>query len=191
MKYSKVQTAEPASVAAVAAATAAHPVSIDIIDAQRDDPEVQDLILQLAEGQPVSASFAKVRSQLVDHGILYRSVKLLLDGVVRVPVVQAALIDQVLQAVHDVSGHGSWQTMYTMIRSQCYFPGIASTCAEFVTQCTRCAAANHTASPSAPPTRSDIPGRPWGEVVLDTLKLGPDRSTRYCCVLTCVDVFTK
>ena len=127
---------------------------------------------------------------MVEHGILYQSVKLVVGDVVQVLVIPNALIVVVVQAAH-VSGHGSWQTMYTSIRRQCYFPGIATACTNFVEQCARCKAADPIAGPSVPPTRADVPGRPWGEVVLDTLELGLDRSGHYHCVLVAVDSFTK
>ena len=107
------------------------------------------------------------------------------------PVVPEQLVADVVRRAHNVSGHGSWETMYRMIRSRCYFPGIATTCSEFVEQCTKCTAANPRKGPSVPPTRADIPGRPWSEVVIDTLELGTDHSGRYHCVLVCVDSFTK
>lgn len=110
----------------------------------------------------------------------------------QVPVIPDALVNNVVQSAHHSSGHGNWQTMYYIIRSRAYFPGIASACNEFVTQCSTCKAANPAKSRHAvPPTRSDIPSGPWSELVLDTLELGDDRSGKYHCVLVCVDVFTK
>ena len=179
----------------VAAATASvdGPVQIErIIAAQRTDDEIQTLITQLQQDLPVLNRFSTVRKQLViDNGLLVRSVKLPLDRTVQVPVVPEQLVADVVRRAHDISGHGSWETMYRMIRSRCYFPGIATACSEFVEQCTKCTAANPRKGPSVPPTQADIPGRPWSEVVIDTLELGTDHSGRYHCVLVCVDSFTK
>lgn len=169
------------------------PFSIEqIAAAQQADPVVRTVISQLANDIPVVPAYAKVRSQLVvEHGVLYRSVKLPIEGIVTVPALPESLVGEAVRSAHEATGHASWQTVYAMLRAQCYFPAIASQCEEFVKTCSKCSAANPTAGPSAPPTRSDIPGRPWGEVILDTLELGPDRSSRYHCVLVCVDAFTK
>ena len=120
-----------------------------------------------------------------------RSVKLPLDGTVVVPVVPDTLRGDVLQLAHVNSGHGNWETMYNILRRSCYFPGMASACHQFMQQCRSCISASFRRGTSEAPTRPDIPGRPWCEVTLDTLELGPDRSGRYHCVLVCVDSFTK
>ena len=78
-----------------------------------------------------------------------------------------------------------------MIRKKCYFPKIAVACREYVSKCGQCTAANPHGGPLAAATRCDIPGRPWQEVVVDTLELGSDGHAEYHSVLMCVDVFMK
>ena len=117
--------------------------------------------------------------------------KLPIEGIVCVAVIPDALVQDVIRNAHASTGHGNWQTMYRLIRSHAYFPGIASECNEFVAGCSKCKAADCTKGDHAPPTRPDIPSRPWSEVVIDTLELGDDNSSKYHCVLVCVDVFTK
>ena len=170
------------------------PVSVDRVrEAQRSCPVVSSVIRQLNSDAGVTVSeFKKVRDQLVmGDELLCRNVKLPLEGTVSVPVIPKSLEDDVLHAAHVNSGHASWETMYRMLRCRCYFPHLASACQQYVSQCARCAAANPRQGPTVPPTRADIPGRPWGEVAIDVLELGPDQSARYHCVLVCIDVFTK
>ncbi|XP_065198688.1 uncharacterized protein LOC135830349 [Sycon ciliatum] len=178
---------------AAAAASVSGPAPTErIVEAQRTDDEIQTLTSQLQQDIPVLDRFSAVRAQLVIvDGVLVRNVKLPLEGTVQVPVVPQPLVADVVRCAHEVSGHGCWETMYRMIRSRCYFPGIAAACCEFIAQCTRCKAANPRKGPPVSPTRADIPGRPWSEVIIDTLELGTDRSGRYSCVLVCVGPFTK
>ena len=68
---------------------------------------------------------------------------------------------------------------------------MASACQNHVKSCRQCSAANSSRGPVAAPTRTDIPGRPWGEVAIDVLELEADGSSQYHCVLVCVDVLTK
>ena len=170
------------------------PVSVDRVrEAQRSCPAVSNVIKQLESDTAVTVSeFKKVCDQLVMEGdLLCRNVKLPLEGTVFVPVIPETLTEDFLLAAHVNSGHASWETMYRILRCRCYFPHLASACQQHVSHCARCAAANPQQGPVAPPTRADIPGRPWSEVVIDVLELGPDRSSRYHCVLACVDEFTK
>ena len=154
------------------------PVSLEqIARAQEDCPDIVETIRELQCDLPVtSTAFKMVRDQLIlQNDVLMRSVKLRLDGTVVVPVVPDTLRGDVLQSAHVNSGHGSWETMYNILRRRCYFPGMASACHQFVQQCRSCISASIRRGPSAAPTRPDIPGRPWCEVTLDTLELGPDR----------------
>ena len=170
------------------------PVSLEqIARAQEDCPDIVETIRELQCDLPVtSTAFKMVRDQLIlQNDVLMRSVKLPLDGTVVTPVVPDTLRSDVLQSAHVNSGHGNWETMYNILRRRCYFPGMASACHQFVQQCRSCISASTRRGPSAAPTHPDIPGRPWCEVTLDTLELGPDRSGRYHCVLVCVDSFTK
>ena len=57
--------------------------------------------------------------------------------------------------------------------------------------CEACACGNPQRGPGSHPTRPDIAGKPWSEIVIDTLELGADRSGKYHCILVMVDVFTK
>ena len=169
------------------------PVTLrDIQTAQLTDDQIQAVIRQLEHDLPIEELFTKVRSQLVvEDSMLWRSVKLPIEGVVQVPVIAADLVEPILQAAHINSGHASWSTMYQMIRKKCYFPKIAVACREYVSKCGQCTAANPRGGPLAAATRCDIPGRPWQEIVVHTLELGSDGHAEYHCVLMYVDVFTK
>ena len=179
----------------VVAISAPSPVTLtQVSDAQACDADIRDAIMRLTSEPklPVTGKFTAVTAQLeVDECVLFRSVKLPIEGTVCVPVIPDALVKDVLRNAHASTGHGNWHAMYRLIRSRAYFPGIASKCNEFVVGCSRCKAADWTKGDSAPPTRPDIPCGPWSEVVIDTLELGEDNSGRYHCVLVCVDVFTE
>ena len=156
-------------------------------------PVISKVVQQLDSGELVTAdSYKCVRKQLtLDDGLLMRSVKLSVAGEVLVPVIPSTLIARVVEVAHTTAGHGSWETVYQMLRCRCHFPGMASACQSHVKSCRRCSAANSSGGPVAAPTRPDIPGRPWGEVAIDVLELGADGSSQCHCVLVCVDVLTK
>ena len=164
----------------------------EIATAQAEDSTVRAVITSLQNDSQLPSEFKAVRSQLVVcDGVLFRSVKLPIDGVVTVPVVPSALVSRVVSSAHDMSGHASWEKMYHMLRACCFFPNLAAACQSFVSQCATCCAANPRRGPTAAASRPSISGRPWGEVVLDVLELGPDHGSEYHCVLVCIDTFTK
>ena len=184
----------PAVVAAASSLAVVGPVSVDqICEAQLQCPVVVSVMNDLKEGCPVAAEqFKKVRTQLMMvDGMLYRSVKLPVHGVVTVPVIPVSLQADVLRAAHVNAGHSSWDSMYEMIRSRCYFPNVAVACQQYVSECVNCAAANPRSGPVPSSTRADVPGRPWTEVTIDVLELGDDRSSKFHCVLVAIDNFTK
>ena len=192
--YKKMKSEEEVSVVGAAIAVGSPVTHDEVREAQLACPVIREVVKDLEAGQPVSAGdYKNVQRQLVmaDDGVLMRCVKLPIDGEVFVPVIPLSLQDRVVAAAHETSGHSSWETSYRMLRSRGYFPGIASACQKYVQSCGKCSAANASRGPRVEPTRPDIPGRPWGEVVIDVLELGSDASTKYHCVLVCVDVFTK
>ena len=147
---------------------------------------------QLEENKPIKEDYKIIQSQLVvKDGHLYRSIKLPLEGAMTVPVLPTRLVPDVVAAAHKLSGHASWEKMYYMLHARLFFPGIAATCQEYLASCERCAAANTSRGPSVRATRACSPGRPWSEVVLDTLELGAQGSSSNHCVLICVDTFSK
>ena len=153
----------PAVVAAASSLAVVGPVSLDqICEAQPQCPVVVSVMNDLKEGRPVAAEqFKKVGTQLVMiDGMLYRSVKLPVHGVVTVPVIPVSLQADVLRAAHVNAGHGSWDSMYEMIRSRCYFPNVAVACQQYISECVNCAAANPRSGPVPSSTRADVPGRP-------------------------------
>ena len=182
----------PVSAAASATIGLTPAVSLEqIVSAQVRDSNMQLLAAAIRDGRTLPDAYRKVSSQLtLEDDIVFRSVKLPVEGLVKVPVVPEGLVPAVLEAAHCNSGHSSWDTMYAMIRSCCYFPNIASMCQEYVVNCSQCQAANPCGAARASPTRPDVPGRPWSEVILDTLELGTDCSGEYHCVLVAIDAFT-
>ena len=90
--------------------------------------------------------------------MLYRSVKLLIEGSILVPILPERLVPEVIATSHETSGHCSWEKMYYKLRSRCYLPGITTTCVEFVAKCSQCAATNHRNGPSVQrPTIATVP----------------------------------
>ena len=192
-QYAKSLRKEEADVTATAL-TVSGPVTLEqIAVAQRRCANICQAKDQLAEGKPVTVDcFKKVNGQLLlEEGVLYRSVKLPVDGEVAVPVIPESLQGQLVSAVHTNSGHANWQTMHSMLRAECYFPSMSKACQDYVSRCSVCVRASAKRSPVGVPVRPDIPGKPWSEIVIDTLELGTDHSGRYRCVLVIVDAFTK
>ena len=128
----------------------------------------------------------RIQNQLfIEGGVLYRCVKLPVEGVTSVPVVPDSLVGKVVKAAHVNSGHGAWETMYKIIRARCYFPGIGSACYDHVKSCRSCAAANSAHGPAVPPTRASVPGSPWTEVTINTHGVG-HRSKRPLPLCPCL-----
>ena len=81
-------------------------------------------------------NFKNVCSQLLlSDGVLCRNLKLPLEGVVTVPVIAGVLQEETVCVAHANTGHASWETMYDLLRSECYFPDMAATCQAHVQQC--------------------------------------------------------
>ncbi|XP_065195653.1 uncharacterized protein LOC135827058 [Sycon ciliatum] len=191
IKYAKALA--PTDVVAACLSVVGPVTFAQIREGQKVDPTIRAAVAQLECGELVSIpEFIKVRDQLlVDDGMLVRSIKLPIDGLVSVPVIPTSLQHAVVSSVHVNSGHGNWRMMYDLLRSKCYFPCMSSLCLEFVRHCQACVSASSKSGPTADPARPDLPGKPWQEIVIDTLELGSDRSGRFHCVLVIVDVFTK
>ena len=79
---------EPTDVCAAAHAAIPGPVSFEVfVSTQASDPTVQQLMKCLKDDLPVQAEYKNVRSQLVVRsGVLYRSVKLPIEGSIFVPI---------------------------------------------------------------------------------------------------------
>ncbi|XP_065182544.1 uncharacterized protein LOC135813373 [Sycon ciliatum] len=195
IKYFKEQEGK-GSVSVSAAVGEAHVVSpvlrARIVEGQASDEEIQSVIHCLENQLLVPSSYSKVARELVVRDrVLFRSVKLTLDGQVEVPVVPDVLVGEVVAIAHHNAGHAAWEATYQMIRARCFFKDMARVCRKYIADCEQCRAANPSGSGQASPTRPDIPGRPWSELVLDTLELGENSSGQYHCVLVCIDTFTK
>ena len=74
----------------------------------------------------------------------------------KVLVLLPALEDAVLKAAHDNTGQDSWEVMYRLMQSRCYFPSMASKCMEYVRGCGPCRAASTKSGPVALPSRPVI-----------------------------------
>ena len=160
--------------------------------AQNADPEICAAVESLLKGDPLPGSFSRIKSQVVvDDGLLCRSVKLPVDGEVVVPVIPATLEQQALRGVHETPGNCTWSSMHDLLRAECFFPGMAKACREYVDTCARCRAACPGGATSVRLTQAAVSVRPWNEMVLDILELGVDRTGRYHCVLVVVDMFTQ
>ena len=128
---------------------------------------------------------------LLSDGVLCRNLKLPLEGVVTVPVIPGVLQEEAVRAAHANTGRASWETIYDLLRIECYFPDMAATCQADIQQCVRCACANAWRGGQAGRVRADVPSRPWQEAVMDTLQIATDRSGQFYCVLVLVDAFSK
>ena len=166
----------------------------EIARGQLVDADIASATELVEAGTPelIAGPFKKVSKQLVvNGGVLCRSVKLPVEGVVAVPVIPTKLVPKVVKAAHCASGHASWGAMYEMLCSRCYFPSIAESCQSHCQSCERCRAASGQRGPAAPQTRTEAPGRPWSVVQIDTLELGAEKSSKFNCVLVCIDEFSK
>ena len=193
LKCQKVAAKETAVGAATVPAVVGPVSREEIARGQLVDADIASATELIEAGTPelIAGPFKKVSKQLViNGGVLCRSVKLPVEGVVAVPVVPTKLVPKVVKAAHCASGHASWGAMYEMLRSRCYFPSIAESCQSHCQSCERCRAASGQRGPAAPQTRTEVPGRPWSVVQIDTLELGAEKSGKFNCVLVCIDEFS-
>lgn len=89
---------------------------------------------------------------LVSDMILCKSVKLLTNEVIRLPVLPPSLEHEAVEAAHLNTGHGSWKVMYWFLQSRVYFQGFSSKCQHKVTSCGACQVANTRRCPPAAPS---------------------------------------
>ena len=158
--------------------------------AQREDAELEitRTVREIACEEEVTApNFKKVSSQLLlSDGVLCRNLKLPLEGVVTVPVIPGVLQEEAVRAAHANTGRASRESIYDLLRSECYFPEMAATCQAHIQQCVRCACANARRGGQAGRVRADVPSRPWQEAVMDTLQIATNRSGQfYGVVFSC------
>ena len=139
VKYCKCVRDSASVVSAVSSQPAGivGPVTLrDIQTVQLTDDKIQAVISQLEHDLPIEELFTNVSSQLVvEYSMLWRSVRLPIEGAVQVPVIAADFVEPILQAAQNNSCHASWSTMYQMIRKKCYFSKIAVACREYVSNC--------------------------------------------------------
>ena len=165
----------------------------DIIRHQADDASIATVVQSIVAGVPITVpEYVKVREQLIlDQGVLYRNVKVPPNDIHHVPVIPAALEEQIVRRAHEITGHANWEAVWKFLREQCFFPCMSAVCQRHVTLCNVCAAANSRRGQCAEPSRPVTPSGPWNVVQLDTLELGYSRSKEFHCVLVCTDMFTK
>ena len=163
------------------------------MSAQHSDEQISSSIAAVYSGSDiVDPASKKIRTQLlVSDGGLYRRVKVPPNDEQVVPVVPLSLQCRVLSRAHATCGHANWETTWKLFRSGCYFPNMAALCQSVVQSCSACATASSKRGSVATPTRPVRLSGPWSVVQLDTLKLGPNRSQRYHCVLVCTDMFNR
>ena len=148
--------------------------------------------LLTGEGLPKDHCLYCIKNQLcVVEDVVYRSIKLVPNDVAKAPVIPESLQDEAVAAVHLRTGHAGWDTMWQVLREECFFTGMADACRKYVHGCTSCLKANPRSADRPHPTRPVSMGGPWEVVQLDTLELGVNRSGKYHCVLVAVDMFTK
>ena len=165
----------------------------EIASEQEEDKSISTAIREVQSNCAVSVpELKRIGKQLcVTDGVLYRSFVDSVNGPTVVPVVPKSLYSAVLLAGHVNTGHSNWETMWRSLRLKCYVPDLAQLCQQFVKLCSVCLAANPSPSHTVPKVRNDVPSRPWEVVQVDTLELGPSQSSKYHCVLVCVDMFTR
>ena len=131
----------------------------EIRESQLSCLTIESVKADIAAGGTVSHhEFKRTSQQLVESdGLLRREVKLPLEGLVSVPVIPEDLVKCVLRAGHQTSGHASWNTAYSTLRSKCYFPRMAARCRLHVQECQICQAASRQRGPVLPATRPQYP----------------------------------
>ena len=81
----------------------------DIIRHQADDASIATVVQSIVAGVPITVpEYVKVREQLIlDQGVLYRNVKVPPNDIHRVPVISAALEEQIVRRAHEITGHAN------------------------------------------------------------------------------------
>ena len=171
----------------------------DIMEKQRADPSIREIIYQLESGEkppptaraelPELALLLREWNRLeLRSGVLYRRKQ---DGVHQTYqlVLPEELRSLVLTSLHNDMGHLGIDRTLDLVRSRFYWPKMASAVEAMIKTCNRCVR-RKTQPEKAAPLVNIKTSRPLELVCMDYLSLEPDRSnTKDILVIT--DHFTK
>lgn len=199
------EAAPPPQLEAVQATVAAFPGPLpsDIQALQESDLDIQAVASFWRQGKHPSyverqrlSSSAQVLLRQWDRltekgGLIYRRV-LRPDGgeAVLQLLLPNTLIGDVLHQVHQEHGHQGVERTLALLRSRCYWPGMARDVAQWCRECQRCQVAKDTRPLARAPMSHLLASRPNEILALDFTLLEPSRSGVEN-VLVITDVFSK
>ncbi len=171
----------------------------ELKEKQRNDPAMQEIILQLESGCTVLPVLRRELPELpfllrewkrleLKDGILYRK-RAVGDCTTYQLVLPPDLRAMIMESLHDNMGHMGIERTLDLIRSRFYWPRMAMDVENKVKTCNRCVCRKTLPEKAAPLVNIQVT-RPLELVCMDFLSLEPDRSnTKDILVIT--DFFTK
>ncbi len=171
----------------------------ELKEKQRNDPAMQEIILQLESGCTVLPVLRRELPELpfllrewkrleLKDGILYRK-RAVGDCTTYQLVLPPDLRAMIMESLHDNMGHMGIERTLDLIRSRFYWPRMAMDVENKVKTCNRCVCRKTLPERAAPLVNIQVT-QPLELVCMDFLSLEPDRSnTKDILVIT--DFFTK
>ena len=140
---------------------------------------------------PGVKGWLRERNLIVEkNGVLYRKTKDAVLGVVYQLLTPKRLQKWMVESVHDNWGHQGVNRTLSLLRTRCYWPGIAGYVRDHVRNCFRCVASKPPIPTVRTPMRHLLAFRPMERVAIDFLKLDRGRGG-FEDVLIMTDAFTK
>ena len=124
------------------------------------------------------------------HGVLYRVVQDPVLGEVKQFLVPHNLRDVVLRAVHDDWGHQGISRTLSLLKTRCFWPGLAQDVQSHIKECFKCVTAKAPTPVVKAPMRHLLALRPLELLAIDFLKLDQGKGGIED-VLVMTDAFTK
>ena len=177
-----------------------HPT--ELIDAQREDPEISPLLPFIERGalptkterkllplgtRPYLRQFSRLHFV---NGVLEKRMTDPEIGETSVAVVPSSQRSEALHLAHDQCGHQGPDRTLQLLQKRCYWPNMKTSVDETCRSCQRCQQAKRPMIPIYQPRGHLVATQPLEVVALDFIKLEPSSSNTES-VLVITDVFTK
>ena len=173
----------------------------DLRKLQLEDPNLERVFYWLEIGhKPTLRQMSKEKGEVrkilrkyhllqLKDGVLYLTSKGL-DGEFLQMVLPESLRSQVLESLHDCSGHQGRERTLALVKRRCYWPGMQGDVIKWIEKCERCMIAK-SPMPSIRPTLGNLLAKHPLDILAMDFTLLEKSSDGFENVLVLTDVFTK
>lgn len=168
---------------------------------QTEDPDINRIFQWLETGhKPTSRQISRERREVrkflrkfhllqLKNGVLYMTSKGL-DGEYLQLAIPECLRPQIMESLHDSSGHQGRERTMALIKKRCYWPGMIADVVRWIERCERCMIAK-TPIPTIRPSLGNLLAKRPLEILAMDFTLLEKTSDGFENVLVLTDVFTK